>query len=228
MDFVINQGWAFYWGTSEWRADQIERAIKICEKLNLVPPVVEQCEYSMLARKKVDDECSDLFKMYHLGTTIWSPLKGGILTGKYLNEIPKGTRIDKMEWFKNIYEKEKDGYNPKLLKLKELAEKKLNATLAVLAVAWVIANKDVSTCILGASKVSQLEENFKALELYKKLTPEILTEIETILDNCPKGETDFRDRYDLNIRRNIDLGVDLVKKNKYLKFGIILLKTKIY
>ena len=182
----------------------------------------------MLARKKVVDEYSDLFKMYHLGTTIWSPLKGGILTGKYLNEIPKGTRIDKMEWFKNIYEKEKDGYNPKLLKLKELAEKKLNTTLAVLAVAWVIANKDVSTCILGASKVSQLEENFKALELYKKLTPEILTEIETILDNCPKGETDFRDRYDLNIRRNIDLGVDLVKKNKYLKFGIILLKTKIY
>ena len=212
MDFVINKGWAFYWGTSEWRADQIERAIKICEKLNLHPPIVEQCEYSMLARKKVDDEYSDLFKMYHLGTTIWSPLKGGILTGKYLNEIPKGTRIDKMEWFKKVYEKEKDGYNPKLLKLKELAETKLNTTLAVLAVAWVIANKDVSTCILGASKVSQLEENFKALELYKKLTPEILTEIETILDNCPKGETDFRDRCELNIRRNIDLGVNLVKK----------------
>ena len=108
-----------------------------------------------------------------------------------------------MEFMKKRYEKEKDDYNPKLLKLKELAEKKLNTTLAVLAVAWVIANKDVSTCILGSSKVIQLEENFKALELYKKLTPEILTEIETILDNCPKGEMDF------------DIGVDLVKKNKY-------------
>ena len=83
-----------------------------------------------------------------------------------------------------------------------------------LAVAWVIANKDVSTCILGASKASQLVENFKALEIYKKLTPEILTEIETILDNCPTGETDFRDWSQLNVRRNIDLGVDLVKKNK--------------
>jgi len=88
----------------------------------------------------------------------------------------------------------------------------LGCSLAVLAVAWVIANKDVSTCILGASKASQLDENFKALELYKKLTPEILTEIETILDNCPTGEMDFRNWNQLNVRRNIDLGVNLVKK----------------
>ena len=212
MNYVIDKGWAFYWGTSEWRADQIERAIKICEKLNLIPPIVEQCEYSMLVRDKVDNEYSDLFKLHGLGTTIWSPLKGGILTGKYLNEIPEGTRVAKMEFMKKFYEQQKDDINPKLLKLKEIAEKKLNCSLAQLAVAWVIANKDVSTCILGASKVSQLEENFKALELYKKLTPELLTEIETILDNCPKGEMDFRDRCELNIRRNMDLGVDLVKK----------------
>ena len=81
-----------------------------------------------------------------------------------------------------------------------------------MAVSWVIANKDVSTCILGASKANQLEENFKSLELYKKLTPEILTEIENILDNCPTGEMDFRNRNQLNIRRNIDLGVNMVKK----------------
>ena len=121
MNFVINQGWAFYWGTSEWRADQIERAIKICEKLNLIPPIVEQCEYSMLERKKVDCEYSDLFKMYQLGTTIWSPLKGGILTGKYLNEIPAGTRLATKDFMKNRYEKEKDEINPKIQKLKELA-----------------------------------------------------------------------------------------------------------
>ena len=212
MNYVINQGWAFYWGTSEWRADQIERAIKICEKLNLIPPIVEQCEYSMLERKKVDSEYSDLFKMYQLGTTIWSPLKGGILTGKYLNEIPKGTRLDTKDFMKAMYEKEKNEINPKIQKLKELAENKVKCSLAQLAVAWVIANKDVSTCILGASKASQLDENFKALEIYKKLTPEILTEIETILGNCPNGEMDHRDRYQLNVRRNIDLGVDLVKK----------------
>ena len=108
--------------------------------------------------------------------------------------------------------KKKDDMNPRLLKLKDLAEKKLNCSLAQLAVAWVISNKDVSTCIMGASKVTQLDENFKGLEVYKKLTPEILLEIETILDNCPKGEMDFRDRKQLNIRRNIDLGVDFVKK----------------
>ena len=212
MNYVINKGWAFYWGTSEWRADQIERAIKICEKLNLIPPIVEQCEYSMLERKKVDNEYFDLFRMYKLGTTIWSPLKGGILTGKYLNEIPKGSRVDTKDFMKKMYEKEKDNFNPKIQKLKELAENKLGCSLAVLAVAWVIANKDVSTCILGASKASQLDENFKALELYKKLTPEILTEIETILDNCPTGEMDFRNWNQLNVRRNIDLGVNLVKK----------------
>ena len=212
MNYVINKGWAFYWGTSEWRADQIERAIKICEKLNLIPPIVDQCEYSMLERNKVDNEYSDLFKMYKLGTTIWSPLKGGILTGKYLNEIQEGTRLAKVEFMKNRYDKEKDAINPKIAKLKEFAEKKVGCSLAQLAVSWVIANKDVSTCILGASKASQLEEKFKALEIYKKLTPELLTEIETILDNCPKGETDFRDRIQLNIRRNIDLGVDFVKK----------------
>ena len=212
MNFVIDQGWAFYWGTSEWNADQIERAIKICEKLNLIPPIVEQCQYSMLERKKVDNEYRDLFKLYKLGTTIWSPLKGGILTGKYLNEIPEGTRLANREQMKSRYEKEKDDINPKLQKLKELAEKKVGCSLPQLAVAWVIANKDVSTCILGATKPSQLVENFKALEIYKKLTPEILTEIETILDNCPPGETDFRDWSILNVRRNIDLGVDLVKK----------------
>ena len=214
MNYVIEKGWAFYWGTSEWRADQIERAIKICEKLNLIPPIVEQCQYSMLERQKVDNEYSDLFKMYKLGTTIWSPLKGGILTGKYLEKIPEGTRLanEKHGFMKSMYEKEKDIINPKIIKLKELAEKKLECSLAQLAVAWVIANKDVSTCILGASKASQLIENFKALEIYKKLAPEILTEIETILDNCPKGEMDFINWGQLNIRRNIDLKVDLVKK----------------
>ena len=186
--------------------------MKICEKLNLIPPIVEQCQYSMLERKKVDNEYFDLFRMYKLGTTIWSPLKGGILTGKYLNEIPKGTRLDNREMMKNKYEKEKDSINPKIQKLKDLAEKKVGCSLAQLAVAWVIANKDVSTCILGASKASQLDENFKALEVVKKLTPEILTEIETILDNCPAGEMDHRERKQLNVRRNIDLGVDLVKK----------------
>ena len=150
--------------------------------------------------------------MYQLGTTIWSPLKGGILTGKYLNEIPAGTRLATKDFMKNRYEKEKDEINPKIQKLKELAENKVKCSMAQLAVAWVIANKDVSACILGASKASQLDENFKALEIYKQLTPEILAEIETILGNCPNGEMDYRTWSQLNVRRNIDLGVNLVKK----------------
>ena len=129
-----------------------------------------------------------------------------------MDKIEEGTRLAKHDFMKNRYDKEKDVINPKIQKLKEFAEKKVGCSLAQLAVSWVIANKDVSTCILGASKVEQLEENFKSLELYKKLTPGILTEIENILDNCPNGEMDFRNREQLNVRRNIDLGVNTVKK----------------
>ena len=210
-NYLIDNGKAFYWGTSEWTASQIMEAYKICEKLNLIPPIVEQSHYNMFERKKIDNEYRDLFLRYKMGTTIWSPLFGGVLTGKYIKEIPKDSRFSvhkQMGAFHEMtYNQHKQEWDEKLLKLKELAEKKLGCTLAQLAIAWVIANPDVSTCMLGASKFSQLEETLKALNIYKKLTKDILLEIEKILANAPEGEMDFRDWKQLPSRRNLLLGV---------------------
>ena len=209
-NFLINQGLAFYWGTSEWTACQIMDAYRICDKLNLIPPIVEQCQYNMLVREKMENEYRDLFKKYKMGTTIWSPLFSGVLTGKYINDKPADSRFvvfkdGKMH--EKLYYDNKEQNDQKLLKLKDIAEKKLSCTLTQLAISWVIANPDVSVCLLGASKASQLEETLKAVEIYKKLTPEILLEIEEILQNAPEGETDFRTWKMLPSRRNLVLGV---------------------
>ena len=215
MDWVINQGLAHYWGTSQWSASQIMEAYKICDKLNLIAPVVEQCNYNMMVRDRVESEYRDLFRRYKMGTTIWSPLESGILAGRYLNGIPDDSRyklkndnapIDIQPYLDN-----KKEWDEKLLKLKDIAEKKLNCKLAQLAIAQVVANPDCSTTILGASKVSQLEETVKAVEIYKKLDKDILLEIEKILGNVPKGEIDYRDWQELPSRRNINLDLDYKK-----------------
>ena len=216
MDWVINQGLAHYWGTSQWTASQIMEAYKICDKLNLIPPVVEQCHYNMMKRDIVESEFRDLFKRYKMGSTIWSPLESGILAGRYLNDIPQDSRYNKgaanIDIKPYLDNKEvKKLWDEKLLKLKDIAEKKLNCSLAQLAIAWILANPDCSSIILGSSKVSQLEENIKAVEVYKKLTKEMFLEIEKILDNAPKGEIDYRDWKELPSRRNINLGVDFIK-----------------
>ena len=150
-----------------------------------------------------------------MGTTVWSPLESGILTGKYLNGIPEDSRVnikhDGASTDIKPYLDHKKEWDEKLLKLKDIAEKKLNCSLAQLALAWIIVNPDVSTVILGASRVSQLEENYKALEISKKLTKEILLEIENIMQNAPKGEIDYRDWKELPTRRNQNLGIDYIK-----------------
>ena len=215
MDWVINQGLAHYYGTSQWTASQIMEAYKICDKRNLIPPVVEQCNYNMMIRDRVESEYRDLFKRYKMGTTIWSPLESGILAGRYLKGIPDDSRFKltndgAANNLKPYFDNKKE-WDEKLLKLKDIAEKKLNCTLAQLSLAWVIANPDCSTTILGASRVSQLEENVKAVEVYKKLDKEILTEIEKILGNAPKGEIDYRNWKELPSRRNENLGVDYIK-----------------
>ena len=215
MDWVVNQGLAHYWGTSQWSASQIMEAYKICDKLNLIAPVVEQCHYNMMTRDRVESEYRDLFKRYRMGTTIWSPLESGVLAGKYINGIPKDSRYNlKNDGAPNdiqAYLDNKKKWDEKLLKLKDIAEKKLNCSLAQLALAWIIANPDCSTTILGASRVSQLEENVKAVEISKKLTKELLLEIEKILDNVPKGEIDYRDWKELPSRRNVNLDIDYIK-----------------
>ena len=215
MDWVVNQGLVHYWGTSQWSASQIMEAYKICDKLNLIAPVVEQCHYNMMTRDRVESEYRDLFKRYRMGTTIWSPLESGVLAGRYLNGIPEDSRYnlknDNAPIDIQAYLDKKKEWDEKLLKLKDIAEKKLNCSLAQLALAWIIANPDCSTTILGASRVSQLEENVKAVEISKKLNKELLLEIEKILDNVPKGEIDYRDWKELPSRRNVNLDIDYIK-----------------
>ncbi len=219
MNFCIKNGMAFYWGTSDWTACQIEKAYKICEKLHLIPPIVEQVEYNMLEREKVDSEYRDLFKDHHYGIMAYSPLKKGILAGAYLNGISPNSGLAKLKeiWpdFYYGYKKNEKEWCEKIRKLKEIAEKKLNCSMAQLAIAWIIKNPDVTTCLLGCSSVDELEDNIKGYEVCKKLNNEILLEIEKILENSPKGECDYY-RYfkEMPIRRNQLLGIDFVLKNK--------------
>ena len=211
MNYLIEKGLTFYWATSEWTPDQIERAFNICKDRNLIPPICDQAHYNLMYREIVDGNYRDLFRFRKYGITAWSPLEGGILTGKYLNnQIPSGSRLDdKNGFFSKIWEKNKTEWEPKLIKLQKFAKEKLDCSLTQLSIAWVIKNQDVSTAILGAMKPEQLIENLKALELSKKLTKELLEEIEVILKNVPKGETDYFNNFSaLPIRRNIQEGIN--------------------
>jgi len=204
MNRVIEDGKAFYWGTSEWQAAQIMEAHACCERLGLIKPIVEQCQYNMFIRERLEKEYEALFKTIKLGTTTWSPLMSGILTGKYIDDIPKGSRFDKYSSMANTQYKEyktnKPKYDEKLKKLKTIAEK-LDCSLTNLAIAWVIKNPDVSTCLLGVSKVEQLKENLKAIELMNLITNDVEEEISKILDNTPKPEIDWRDFKETQGRR---------------------------
>ena len=197
FDYLINQGKTFYWGTSDWPVERIMEAHRVCEELGLHKPVVEQPEYNMLTRTKVDGEYLPLFQDHGMGTTVWSPLASGVLSGKYNKGIPKGTRFDSSDpTMKMLYENYLgENVREKTMKvLKELEgfAKELGCTQAQLAYAWVLKNHNVSVCLLGATKVTQIEENLKALEVAKKLTPEILERIGKVLDNTPQGHFNFK------------------------------------
>jgi voltage-dependent potassium channel beta subunit len=198
MSYLIDQGYAFYWGTSEWPPCMIARAVEMCKRLNLHEPKVEQCEYSLVIREKMEREYRYLFKEYGMGTTIWSPLKSGLLTGKYNSgEKLEGSRFATNPMLSRIWnkymgdEKKRDEFVGKLNKLEAIA-KELGGTLPQLALAWTVANMDTSTCILGASKVSQLEENLKSLQILAKWTPELEKRIEEIMGNKPEDWTDTK------------------------------------
>ena len=171
MNFCIKNGMAFYWGTSDWTACQIEKAYKICEKLHLIPPIVEQVEYNMLEREKVDSEYRDLFKDHHYGIMAYSPLKKGILAGAYLNGVPPNSGLAKLKeiWpdFYYGYKKNEKEWCEKIRKLKEIAEKKLNCSMAQLAIAWIIKNPDVTTCLLDAQKSVNLNIILKDMKFIK-------------------------------------------------------------
>ena len=194
FNHVIDQGKAFYWGTSEWSAVQIMEAHAVARELGLIPPTMEQPQYHMFHRERVEAEYARLYQEAGMGTTIWSPLASGLLTGKYNAGMPEGTRANLAgyEWLKKRFTDETAIENiTKVGKLLPIAEE-IGCTMAQLALAWTLKNPNVSTTMTGASRVEQVVENMKAIEYVEKLTPDVMEAIETILDNKPAQETDWR------------------------------------
>jgi voltage-dependent potassium channel beta subunit len=185
MDLIIKQGKAFYWGTSEWSAAEIMRADAVARQYGLTPPVMEQPQYHMFQRERVEKELAPVFRELGYGTTIWSPLASGLLTGKYNNGIPADSRanLKGYEWLKN------EVITPeRIAKVKQLEPiaKDLGCTLAQMALAWCLKNPNVSTVITGASRPEQVRDNMKALDVTPKLTAEVMGRIEAVLGNKPK------------------------------------------
>jgi aryl-alcohol dehydrogenase-like predicted oxidoreductase len=195
FNHVINIGKAFYWGTSEWSASEIAEAWRVADKLGLIGPVVEQPQYNLLARERVEGEYRWLYDAHGLGLTVFSPLKQGILTGKYNDQSapPPGSRLaeDKSQFMTNFVKTFGDDAWQNTMtivaKLKPIAEE-LNASPAQLALAWALKNPNVSSLITGASRPEQVFENVRALEVVKKLTPEVMEKIEQVVQNKPKEE----------------------------------------
>jgi voltage-dependent potassium channel beta subunit len=182
MHDLITQGKVLYWGTSEWSAVQIEEAYRIADDYNFHAPTMEQPQYNLFYRDRFEKEYADLFKERGMGTTIWSPTASGLLTGKYNDATPADTRISRpgMEWLKErIVGADAKSNLEKAKKFTALA-KEMGTTGACLAIAWVIKNPNVSTAILGASKVEQLEENLKAMDLLPMMTDDVMASIEKI------------------------------------------------
>lgn len=185
MHSLVLQGKVLYWGTSEWSAQEITAAHWAAERYGLIAPVMEQPQYNMFHRQRFEIEYNRLYKDFGLGTTIWSPLASGLLTGKYNNGIPEeSTRLtmEGLEWLKD-----KTLSEERISKVKQLEPiaKKLNTTLTQLSLAWCLKNPNVSTVILGASKLTHLEENLKSIDVYEQMTDDVLNEIEAVLNNKP-------------------------------------------
>jgi len=193
MHNLILQGKVIYWGTSEWSAQQITQAHAVAQAHGLTPPVMEQPQYNLLHRDKVEAEFLPLYENYGLGTTIWSPLASGILTGKYNKGIPSDSRLNlpDYQWLKDLWSGEEG--KQKLEKVRNLTQlsTELGISLTHLSIAWCLKNPNVSTVILGASRLSQLEDNLKSLDVVNTLTPEVMGKIEAIVDNQPVAPERF-------------------------------------
>jgi voltage-dependent potassium channel beta subunit len=189
MHNLITQGKVIYWGTSEWTAQQLTEAYAAARQYNLTPPTMEQPEYNLFRREKVESEFLPLYDLFGLGTTIWSPLASGILTGKYNDGIPADSRMNLpgYEWLKARLDS--PAGKDQLEKVRQLAKLAGEVGLPIhhLALLWCLANPHVSTVILGASRLSQLKDNLKALDSRDKLTPDVLSRIEAIAGNKPAG-----------------------------------------
>jgi len=183
MDKLIQQGKILYWGTSEWNAAQISNAIGVARQYGLTPPSMEQPQYNMFHRRAVEADLAPLCKEFGLGLTTWSPLYSGILSGKYNNSIPAGSRasLDDMAWIRDRITDERIAIVKQLTALAQ----SLEITTSQLAIAWLLRRKDVSSVITGASSMEQLDENLMAADAVSLLDNEILEKIEAILDNSP-------------------------------------------
>lgn len=180
MSDIVSSGKALYWGTSEWTAEEIRAAYEIAERHHLHKPVMEQPQYNLFERKKVEREYARLYEDWGLGLTTWSPLASGLLTGKYADGIPDGSRasLPGYEWLRDYVTDATK--NDQVKELTVIAER-LGVTTSQLAIAWCAANPNVSTVITGASNVDQVHENLKALDALAQLTPEVLAEIAEIV-----------------------------------------------
>jgi len=184
MDILVKQGKIFYWGTSEWSAAEVMRADAIARQYNLTPPSMEQPQYNMFHRDRFEKELAPLYDELGYGTTIWSPLASGLLTGKYNDGIPQDSRanLQGYEWLRDhVIKPERI---EKVRQLKPIADE-LGCTMAQLGLAWCLTNPNVSTVITGASRPEQVHENMKALDVVPLLTDDILSRIEEILANRP-------------------------------------------
>ena len=184
MNHLLNQGKILYWGTSEWTGVEIMEAHRIAHANNLIPPSVEQPQYNLFERTKVESDFSEIYKYVGLGTTIWSPLASGLLSGKYNEGIPKNSRfaLEGFEWLRDKWIA--DDRIKKVKKLSDLATK-IGLSMAVFSIAWCLKNKHVSSCILGATKKQQLLENLKAIDAVGSLTDEVMEKVEKIMQNKP-------------------------------------------
>ncbi|MEO6489948.1 MAG: aldo/keto reductase [Ferruginibacter sp.] len=184
MNHLIQQGKIMYWGTSEWSGVEIMEAHKVANDYRLIGPTMEQPQYNLFERDKIEKEYLEIYKNVGLGTTIWSPLAAGLLSGKYNDGIPKGSRfgLEGFDWLKERWIM--DDKVKKVKKLTELA-KKMDVSPASLSIAWCIKNPNVTTAILGATKKTQLLDNLASLDVLPKLTPDIMDKIEAIMKNKP-------------------------------------------
>jgi len=195
MNHVIDRGWAFYWGTSEWSAAQLREAWRVADRLGLIGPLMEQPQYHMFHRERLEVEYAGLVRDKGLGTTVWSPLASGLLTGKYNDGLPQGSRLTlpQYSWLRDQILHD-PSYPDKINKVRCLTEvaNDLGCTMAQLALAWAARHPHVSTVITGASHTCQVVENMGAVAVMERLTPEVLDRIEAILANKPAGEADHR------------------------------------
>lgn len=198
MDDLIHQGKVLYWGTSCWTSFQLSQAYSLCKEMNLYKPSVEQPQYSMFIREAVEKDLVNAARKLGFGIITWSPLFNGILTGKYNNGIPADSRLANPHFTWLGFDKEITPERiEKVGKLTRLAHD-LGASLPQLAIAWLLRIPEVTSVILGASKVSQLKENLKAVEVKSKMTPDVLGRIEEILGNNPVPEVEGPEKPDFN------------------------------